>query len=447
MKQKNVILMVVAVGCGLVAAFLTSQMSAKGQVEQVEVVVAAKDLPVGTVLTRDELKTLVKTKKMPKDSLPPAYVSNPEDLVDKKLSRPIRTEETFNPQDLSKGGVVTLPDGYDMVSFQIGVGNAAAGFVGPGSRVNVNATLRLGNKLYAFPLLVNMLVVAVDTNTVGSKDGTYPTMNTVSFAVKEKEALLLSLAKSRGCAIELLLRHPSKNSESDRTYNIDEVIKLLQDAENPAAIKGAVNNDNPGGRENPGATTKPEDPTTKPINPLAKPVDPPVRPDYAPPPQIATMRVLIAKRDITPNTDVTRDLIEEAFEEKELPKDFAPQALSRTELADALGKQFKTGVAKGQWVTPTMVGIEFKPKPQDEFIAPKAADAGPQPTPPSTVKPVVKRKIHDVAVHTSSGTVIHRYEEVAPGQWKKKAELSPEQAAREEKPEEPRAAPGDKKVD
>ena len=34
MKQKNVILMVVAVGCGLVAAFLTSQMSAKGQIEQ-----------------------------------------------------------------------------------------------------------------------------------------------------------------------------------------------------------------------------------------------------------------------------------------------------------------------------------------------------------------------------------------------------------------------------
>ena len=50
MKQKNVILMVVAVGCGLVAAFLTTQINAKPKVEQVEVVVALKDLPVGTVI-------------------------------------------------------------------------------------------------------------------------------------------------------------------------------------------------------------------------------------------------------------------------------------------------------------------------------------------------------------------------------------------------------------
>ena len=240
MKQKNVILMVVAVGCGLVAAFLTSQMSAKGQVEQVDVVVAAKDLPVGTMITRDDLKTMVKTKKVPKDGLPPAYVTSVEELVDKRLSRPIRAEETLNPQDLSKGGAITLPDGYDMVSMQVGVAQAAAGFVGPGSRVNVNATLRLGNKLYAFPLLVNMLVVAVDTQTTYSKDGTFPSMNTVSFAVKEKEALLLSLAKSRGCTIELKLRHPNKSPDADKGYNIDEVIKLLQDDKNPGGIAGGV---------------------------------------------------------------------------------------------------------------------------------------------------------------------------------------------------------------
>src|SRR6266545_997298 len=239
MKQKNVILMVVAVGCGLVAAFLTSQMSAKGQVEQVDVVVAAKDLPVGTMITREELKTAVKVKKVPKDGLPPSYITNPEDLVDKRLSRPVRTEETFNPQDLSKGGAITLPEGYDMASLQIGVANAAAGFVGPGSRVNVNAVVKMGNKTYAFPLLVNMLVVAVDTQTTYTKEGTFPSMNTVSFAVKEKEALLLSLAKSRGCTLELLLRHPSKSSESDKEYKIETVLKLLSEEKEQPAIEAA----------------------------------------------------------------------------------------------------------------------------------------------------------------------------------------------------------------
>ena len=83
MKQKNMILMTVAVGCGLVAAFLTSQMSGKSsQSEQVEVLVAAKDLPVGTQLSRDDLKTSVKKRKMPKDGLPPAFVVDENVLVD-----------------------------------------------------------------------------------------------------------------------------------------------------------------------------------------------------------------------------------------------------------------------------------------------------------------------------------------------------------------------------
>ncbi len=55
MKQKNLILMVVAVGCGLVAAFLTTQINAKPKVEKIAVWVAAKDLPVGTVFTKAEI--------------------------------------------------------------------------------------------------------------------------------------------------------------------------------------------------------------------------------------------------------------------------------------------------------------------------------------------------------------------------------------------------------
>jgi len=446
MKQKNVILMVVAVGCGLVAAFLTSQMSAKGQVEQVDVVVAAKDLPVGTMITREELKTAVKTKKMPKDGLPPAYITNPEDLVDKRLSRPVRMEETFNPQDLSKGGAITLPEGYDMASLQIGVANAAAGFVGPGSRVNVLATVRLSNKTYAFPLLVNMLVVAVDTQTTYTKEGTFPTMNTVSFAVKEKEALLLSLAKSRGCSLELMLRHPSKSTDADKDYKIEDVIKLLQDEQNKADIKGTGTGDEK--KPDPVEVKKP-DTVTPPVTPPTTPAEvkkpdraPPAVSPFAPPPTIPVKKILIAKRDITPHTDVTKDLIAEAFELKEVPKEFAPDALD--DLTEVFGKQFKTGVSKGQWVTPFMVGIDPKAPPREDFV-PKPGEPPVTPKPADPVKPeVVRRKTHDVAVHGTNGTIVHRYEEVKPGVWKKIAELSPEQAARdarEDKPEAPKAAP------
>ena len=55
--------------------------------------------------------------------------------------------------------------------------------------------------------------------------------------------------------------------------------------------------------------------------------------------------------------------------------------------------------------------------------------------------PVAKRKFVDVAVHTTGGTIIHRYEELASGQLKKIGELTPEQAAQSNKPDAPKAAP------
>src|SRR5437879_9372219 len=196
MKQKNLVLMVVAVGCGLVAAFLTSQMSAKPTVEKVEVIVAAKDLPVGTQLTKEDLKTCIKRKTMSKDSLPPAIVEAEEELLERRLTRTIRAEETFNKADLTRGGVVSIPPGLSMVALPINASEAVAGFVGPGSRVDVLATVRLQNRLTALPILVNMLVLAVDTNPNLPANGAYQSLSTVSFAADRKQALLIKLARS-----------------------------------------------------------------------------------------------------------------------------------------------------------------------------------------------------------------------------------------------------------
>src|SRR5262245_22064290 len=109
MKQKNLILMVVAFGCGLVAAFLTTQINARPRVEHVEVIVAAKDLAVGTMMTRADLPKLITKKKIAKDALPSAFVMNEEELLDKRLTRSVMKDETFNPGILTKGGIITPP--------------------------------------------------------------------------------------------------------------------------------------------------------------------------------------------------------------------------------------------------------------------------------------------------------------------------------------------------
>lgn len=402
MKQKNLILMVVAVGCGLVAAFLTSQMSARsGGVEQIEVIVAAKDLPVGTMLGKDDLKTAVKMKKVPKDGLPPAFVTDVNELVDKRLSRAVRTEETFNPADLSKGGVITLPPGMDLYSLPLGASQAAAGFVGPGSRVDILATARLQNRLLAFPLLVNMLVIAVDNNVAYGKEGTFPTLSTVSFAVDRQQALLIDLARQRGCQMSLLLLNP-ETKERNEKYKIEDVLKMLQDENNGAQIGGP-------GQETDGIVRKGSKPKGEPKDPENP--ETPEPPKEAPKPE--TVKVLVANEELSAGTQITKDLASK-FRVIELPKALAEGAFG--EITDELiGKQFVHGLGKNQWITGALVGDPtLKPKSDRfEFVPPKDEQKA---------EPVVgdkpRRNHHDVTISTTSGSRTYRYEEITPGKWK-----------------------------
>jgi Flp pilus assembly protein CpaB len=193
--------------------------------EMVEVVVAAKDLPVGTVLARADLAKFVNKKMIPREALPPAFVVDESELIDKRLTRAVFKDETFNPAAVTKGGVLVLPEGMDMISLRLPPSSMAGGFVGPGSKVDVLATLKDGKKVVAFPLLIDMLVLAVDSDLVYHTDGS-PNNSTVSLAVTQEQALLLTLAKQRGCHLELLLRS-SRHGPGDPNYDLATVRKFL----------------------------------------------------------------------------------------------------------------------------------------------------------------------------------------------------------------------------
>ncbi|MBY0456546.1 MAG: hypothetical protein K2V38_04360, partial [Gemmataceae bacterium] len=330
-----------------------------------------------------------------------------------------------------------LPPGYHMSSLQINAAAAAAGFVGPGSRVNVLATVRLGTRVESFPLLVNMLVVAVDTQTSYTKEngtGTFPTLNTVSFAVKQKEALLLSLAKNRGCSLELLLLSNNTDAnEMAKDYRIDDVIKKLQEDKEVSKVSGVSGND--GERPPQGTEPKVEPKTTEPKVEQKNP-------EPAPQPTVAMVKVKIAKRDVAANTEVTEDLLANDFEEKMVPKELAGNVLG--DPTEALGKFLQDKLYKGQWISPGIVGLQkSKSEPPEVFPLPPSAEPKKDGPKPVADKPVY----HDVTIHTASGTVVHRYQ-LIDGKWKKIAELTPEQAARptDEAPRAPKPE-AEKKID
>ncbi len=462
MKQKNLVLMVVAVGCGLVAAFLTTQINAKGpKIEQVEVLVAKKDLAVGTQFTKSEMEKLVTKKLVPKESLPANFVNEEADLLDKRLSAPVPAESFFIPAFLSTRGVIILPEGKDMVSLPIGLGSAAAGFIGPGAHVDILATMRLGNKLASFPVLVDMQILAVDTNTKYSGTGAYANLSMVSLAVTQEEALLLGMAKQRGCHMELLLRNPSK--PIDPNYDIRKIAKLLQD-DSPI---GTMPTEDSKEREPRTDTINPE--TVPPVNntQIVENKTPDVKttdlktPDLkttdivkAPEPKVATVKVYRAIGDIEANTEITKDLIDKSFSAKEVTKETAETFHAYADLTPLLGQVFKIPVAKDQVVSKGMVGPPVsKVAPPEPFVVDK-----PDPTKPDPVKPQPKKapekRTYDVAFHTTHGTEIHRYEEYKPGEWRLQQILHPAEAARksagsagEATPDNQQPATPDKKSD
>ena len=122
--------------------------------------------------------------------------------------------------------VPKLPEGQEMVSLPFNPFQGSE-FIVPGSRVDLIGSVWVENKVVVFKLSVSVLIVAVDTDVEGGTQGAVPTTNTVSLAVTKKQALALSLAQSRGCAVNLVLPSVKKRDPADH-FDIDEVVKYLE---------------------------------------------------------------------------------------------------------------------------------------------------------------------------------------------------------------------------
>jgi Flp pilus assembly protein CpaB len=203
--------------------------------ETVEVWVAARDLPVGTVISRSDLETLAVKKKIPKDALPPAYVASEEELFDKRLTRAIYQHATFDPAALGKNVALQLPPGLDLVAISLPADSSAARTAIPGSKVDVTASMKVGANTHSFLLLADVLVVAVDTYLTDAA-----TQLAVSVAATQEQALLLALARQRECKLDLTRRDP--NEPANPPYDIRKVRALLQNnASPPKQVNPEVN--------------------------------------------------------------------------------------------------------------------------------------------------------------------------------------------------------------
>src|SRR5262249_43897927 len=207
---KNLMLLALAIGCGLVAAFLVAKLGAGSKPDTVMVLVAGKNLDQGTKL--DEPEKLFVRKPFTRESAPPVFVDDINLLKGKTLQRTVRPGTHVTEDDITPKTTLTLPvkaDGtmYKAMAIKVAPETVVGGLVLPGYRVDVISVERFQNgKVVAQTVLQNCLVVAVNTVTqTPEQQNAFKDAATVTLAVTLKEGKILYLAGKQG-EISMLLR-------------------------------------------------------------------------------------------------------------------------------------------------------------------------------------------------------------------------------------------------
>jgi pilus assembly protein CpaB len=210
------VVLLVAVGAAAVASFAAYRAIQSMPVREVEVasvqtVVAARAMPVGTLVSRDDVKVV----SWPARAVVPGSHSTTDAVTNRGLLVPVAENEPLTEAKLAAAGTgaglpPTIPQGMRAISVKVNEVIGVAGFVVPGTRVDVMVVLRKGQDSMSRLVLNNITVLASGTRYDQAKAQTeakpIPT-TVVTLLVTPDDAEKLALATTEG-QISLVLRNP-----------------------------------------------------------------------------------------------------------------------------------------------------------------------------------------------------------------------------------------------
>ncbi len=247
MKMKSLMLLAVAVGCGLVAMLGVQQVLSNDRgdgIEKVRVLVARVDIEPGVPLTKDN----VDFRLMPKEGVPETAVSKPEEYDDRALTTRVYMNQVVCLPQLGEKGVfgatINIPEGMRVVTIPVNATTTHSGMLKPGDRVDVLATFQLsrpglGTITKTKTILEYIEIFATDSVRSGAEDPARQAsakdgVKNVSLLVNVKQGTVLKLAESKG-TIHLMLRSKTdmlRSETSDLDENNLESLEALFDGHN-----------------------------------------------------------------------------------------------------------------------------------------------------------------------------------------------------------------------
>lgn len=222
MRPKSIILLMLALGCGLVASIGINQVLANrskapaapvGETEPI--FVASADIGMGDELTPENIKL----EAWPKDKVPAGAMTKLEEIENRRTrtrlyaGEPVLEAKLFSAGASAQGGSVLIPKGMRVVSVKVDNVSSSSGMILPGDRVDVLVHM-VANEGRGIPetatrtFLQDVKVFAVNdlyTRDPRDKDETSISAKTISLLVTPQQAELITLASEVG-SIRLTMR-------------------------------------------------------------------------------------------------------------------------------------------------------------------------------------------------------------------------------------------------
>jgi pilus assembly protein CpaB len=255
MRNRLFLVLVLAVVLGGGLAFATYNAINGQPVKTVNaptqpVVVAAADLPLGTELKKEDL-TIV---NFPVGAAPAGSFSKPNDVIGRGVISTIVKSEPVLPAKLASkeagaGLPPVIPDGMRAVSVRVNDVIGVAGYVLPGTRVDVVCTESPSNQpqdATSKVILSNVQVLTAGTRMEQDQEKGKPMQVTVvTLLVYPEQSERLALASTEG-KIQLALRNPMDQGAPETPGIKPAVLLGLAQQKAPAKAPSAASKKAPG---------------------------------------------------------------------------------------------------------------------------------------------------------------------------------------------------------
>ena len=229
MRAKSLVLLMLALGCGIVASVGITQVISNRttettvvQAETEQIFVAMKDIPMGDPVSAQA----VKLEEWPKDKVPKGAITKLEDIENRRpksrifAGSPILDNQLLGKGAIDQGASDAIPKGSRVVAVKVDAVSGSASLIRPGDRVDILVYITHSGaggvgRTITKTVLQDIKVFAVnEVWDVASSTGEKSiAAKTISLLVTPTEAEKVTLASEMG-QIRLVMRSPEDKEQT-----------------------------------------------------------------------------------------------------------------------------------------------------------------------------------------------------------------------------------------